>query len=897
VIILMTFLLAHTIGASQARSGVDASFVLPNGLKIIAVQQPGNPTVTALLIVKAGSSSESGESEYGLAHLMEHMAFKGTHKRGVGEVSAEIENLGGSINAYTSNDNTVYYVTMPVEGLETGLDILSDITFNPSYDPAEYALEKEVVVEEIKRSLDSPESKLWYAVVGETFKNHPYAHPILGSPESVREAGRDTALAFHDKFYRPDNAVLVVTGGFAIEGFNELVEKYLAGVAAPGAPLPPAPAAGPNGLDAPTILEVRHDMVRVPKVMVAFRAPPGGDPESEELDLLSSVLDGGRSSRLPERVKTNRGLVTDISSFYLNNKLGGLFAVDYETEEGKIGEALAAVVEELNLLCREPVTLEELTRARAQASSSFIQSQESSSSLAGVLTSFELISGDFRLRDAYLTAWSRVTPMDLAVLAERYLRPENLVLGVLMPTDAPPLDVEALKKTVAALAPEIPEGEVLEAGRFQETTLKSGAKLVYLRDASLPMVRINAAARGGQMAEAPGEEGLAMLADKAMVLASLTSPSEETARSIEDLGGVVSGVSGRNSMGLRATFMSADWRRGLEIAVDLIRNPAFNEANIEEVRAEQLASIKALDEQISEKTVKLVRSELYKWHPYRHSSLGTAEAVASLDKRRLGEFHETYFRPEYLTFVVSGDIVPEEVAEYLDGLLAGWSPPGEGKKVVVPPPPPPIAGGPVRLSEELDSAQTHLAMAFAAPGLGHPDQAPLEVLDSHLSGMGGVLFNELRNKQSLAYVVYSSYSPGLDAGGFMFYIASDPQKTEQALAGLEEVVAGVRANKLTEEETAQAVRYLTGQYKIMFQTLDKRADDVLYNSLYGLGLDYREKHLERIAAVTPDDILRVAKKYLAPEGSVVAVVGPSGREAASGAPEAPAAGSSEASAK
>jgi predicted Zn-dependent peptidase len=319
--------------------------------------------------------------------------------------------------------------------------------------------------------------------------------------------------------------------------------------------------------------------------------------------------------------------------------------------------------------------------------------------------------------------------------------------------------------------------------------------------------------------------------------------------------------------------MSSDWQKGLEIVLDLICHPAFNEANIEEVRAEQLASLKLQDEQLTEKTFRLLRQGLYQDHPYHLDALGKTEVVANATREQIVNFHQTFFRPEFMTIVVSGNIIPDEVAKYLDELLVDWKPAGVGELVKTPPPPPVIEGGPLKLTETIQSAQTHLGLSFLAPGLGHPDQAPLEVLDSYLSGMGGPLFNELRNKQSLAYAVMSSYGAGLNVGAFMFYIATDPQKTEQALVGLNTLIEQVRTEKLTNEAVSQAIKYLTGQQKINFQTLGKQSEEALYNSLYGLGLDYKEKHLNQIKAVTAEDIFRVAQKYLDPKQSVLAIVG------------------------
>ncbi|MDR1486657.1 MAG: insulinase family protein, partial [Deltaproteobacteria bacterium] len=401
---LYAMVIAMVLGffpSTAAQSGVDESYVLPNGLKVILVPQPNNPVITAMVMIKAGSASENGENEYGLAHLMEHMAFKGTEKRGVGEVSSEVETNGGNINAYTSYDNTVYHLSLPAQSVELGLDILSDIVFHPSYDPNEYALEKEVVVEEIKRSYDNPDQIVWTKFMDQSFPDHPYGHPILGSTETVRQASRDTAFAFHNKYYRPDNSLVIVTGGFDIQQVKAMVDKHFSDLKNPPESLPKPSSDSRQEPKGPIVEVVKNELVTVPKVILGFRCPSGGSSEAPQLDLLSSILSQGRSGRLTENIKTKKALVSDIGSFAFTLIEGGVFVIDLETDVSKAPDAIAAVIEELNGLASTFPTEDELARARALTGKSFLDRQESSSDLAALLGTFQVYFGDYRLRDAY----------------------------------------------------------------------------------------------------------------------------------------------------------------------------------------------------------------------------------------------------------------------------------------------------------------------------------------------------------------------------------------------------------------------------------------------------------------------------------------------------------------
>jgi zinc protease len=550
----------------------------------------------------------------------------------------------------------------------------------------------------------------------------------------------------------------------------------------------------------------------------------------------------------------------------------GVFVISLETEAGKIPEAISAVLAELQGLASLPATGEELARARALTGKGFLDRQESSGDLASLLTSFELYSGDYRLRDAYLANWSRMTPLDLARLAQKIFTPENLTATILLPANSPELETKKLESLLSELKLTIPESAPQAASTFEEFKLKGGTRVFIMRDPTLPLVTVRTAVMGGLLAESEGQDGLSNLMSMVWPKASTKLNSEEFSRAVEDLGAFVEAISGRNSIGLVGSFMASNWQEGLGLLTDVLRSPAFSEDNTEEARLEVLASLKLQDEQVAERLFKILRQKLFGKHPYHLNALGTPETVSGFTKNTLLSFYRSLVRPDNLVIAVAGDVEPKVVIEVLEDYLKDWQIEEKVKPVTVPEPPTPLAAK-VSGKDALESAQTHLGLAFLVPGLGHPDQAPLEVLDAYLSGMGGVLFNELRNKRSLAYTVGSSYNAGLNAAAFSFYIASDPSKTGEALSGMLGIIGDLSDKPLTDQVVAGAIRYVTGLQKIRLQTLGSRADQTVFNNLYGLGADFDRRHLAEIEAVKASDVQRVAKKYLNPEVAAMVVVG------------------------
>lgn len=865
---------------SRAWGAAEESFTLPNGLKVIIVEQPGSQVVSMRVMIRTGAVDEAVRSEYGLAHLMEHMAFKGTSRfPDPGLISSLVERNGGDMNAYTSSDSTVYYLNMPSDQLTLGLEILSDLVFNPLYDPKEYELEKEVVIEEIKRGLDSPDRMLMESFFDAAYPDHPYGRPVIGSEETVKNVSVEEARDFFKRHYRPDNAVLVLTGGFDRQEAGVAVEKFFAPLANPDSPLPRMadPALPPPA--GPVVRIIESEKVALAKVLIGFRGPAGKDADAPTMDLFSSVLSGGKSSRLIETIKDQKGLVTNIAAGSYTPRYQGSFIISMETEPGKVIPAITALWQELEKITAAPASDAELSRARALAEKDFLSGQESSLGLASQITDFETLFGDWRLRDAYLPLWNRTSPTELSVSAFNYLLPKNMTITVMLPKGNPDnkfITSEELTKLARQLAPNLSSSAAKTAPTFTEIRLDSGPLLVVMRDATLPLVTVKAAAMGGLLAEKDQQSGLNNFMTNVWTKATEQQSAPELARSFENIGASIGAASGRNSVGLSASFLASSREEGFRLFIEVLTSPAFSPEDVERVRPEILAQIKAQDEQLGGRVMRLLARNLYPGgHPYSRDLLGTAESVAIITPQDLRALYQGLIRPENLVIAVAGDIEPERIKELLDEALASWKPEGASLKIVAPPAPEAIAKA-EKISETLNRAQTHIAYGFQAASLGDGDGPALDVLAAYLSGMSGPLFRELRDQQSLAYTVQAGYNPGLNVGSFAFYIASDPKKVDAALKGFNEIIDRVRHKPISDKELDGAKRYIIGTTKANLQTIGSRTEQAILNSLYNLGLDYDVKRLAAIEKVTAEDVRRVAEKYLQPDRGVMTILGQNG---------------------
>src|SRR5688572_30717056 len=330
------------------------TFRLENGLEVVLEENHAAPVVAFQAWVKVGSADEPPELA-GIAHVFEHMLFKGTKKRGVGQIAQEVESAGGEINAWTSYDETVYHLVLASDFFDTGLDILADTLTSSSFDPQEFERERNVVLEEIKQGLDDPDRVAAQSLFQTAFDVHPYGRPIIGSEATVRRMKRDDLLSFFGKYYVAHNVTLVVVGDFDTTVARQKITAAFGGMSA-GAP-PPARARQPA--QAAMRLASSGRDVKETQLLFGFRTPAIGHADIPALDLLAVVLGQGDSSRLNLEVVRNRQLATTASSYVFSARDPGLLGVGVSMPPGRVDEASRAVLGEILRLGLEEIGSQE----------------------------------------------------------------------------------------------------------------------------------------------------------------------------------------------------------------------------------------------------------------------------------------------------------------------------------------------------------------------------------------------------------------------------------------------------------------------------------------------------------------------------------------------------------
>jgi zinc protease len=857
----------------EDRMGV-TKLQLENGLTVLLEENHSAPVVAVNVWVKVGSTCEE-DGEYGLAHVHEHMVFKGTEKRGVGEIARVIEGDGGEINAFTSFDETVYYVVIASRFLDTALDVLSDAMGNATFDPHELKKELEVVLEEIRRGEDSPSRNLTERLFAEAYTVHPYKRPVIGTKESVSSFSREKIMNFYRKWYSPNNMALVVVGDFD-------TRKVLPKIKETFGTLKPKPLPACAIPEEPPQKEMRTFVfdknIQEGYFTLAFHIPGVRHEDSPVLDVISNILGGGESSRLYRRIKEEKGLVTNIYTSSFTPKYPGLFVIGGTIDPAKAQDALFEILKETYRLKYEPVSFGELAKAKVNIESDSIYAKETVQGQAQKLGYFEVEAGDYKYENEYLRRISQVSKEDIIRVARKYFKNSNLTSGFLLPTGKVTIKEDEIigiaNASAEAIHKELSTLSFASSGDVKKVVLKNGITVLVKVNHSVPLFAARAAFLGGVRFEDGKSNGIFNFISEMLTRGTTNRSTEEIAREIESIAGEVSGFSGRNSFGVTVEALSRNFNKAMDIFADVILNPSFTPEEIERARRDILSDINREKDNLAKTAVNLFLKTLYREHPYRFNVLGTKETVEKIGKNELVEFYRKYARPENMVIAVVGDVSEEDVLSAVEGYFGGM----EKGHFLLPKvkPEPPLDKIRTEVLEQKEKAQTHIILGFQAPTLKDPDQYPFEVLNAILAGQGGRLFLELRDKRSLAYSVTSFLTFGLEPGFFGVYIGCAPEKQEEAIEGIKEQLSLILKEGITPDELKRAQNYLVGNFEIGLQQNSSQAAKIAFDELYGIGWDEYKRYPERIYSVTRDDVIRVARKYIDINKYALAIVKPEG---------------------
>ncbi|MEE8574441.1 MAG: pitrilysin family protein, partial [Thermodesulfobacteriota bacterium] len=666
---------------------------------------------------------------------------------------------------------------------------------------------------------------------------------------------------------------LVVAGDVKTRDALARVMKSFSGFRKGGNPLMPRPSEHPQRA---LKVKIITQPVMEARMSMGFHIPELKHPDNFTLDVLALILGQGASSRLHKKIKQEEQLVHSISVSAMTPRDPGLFFISSVLNAENIDKTLSEIIRELTKLAAVGPTSKELDKAKLSLESDFIYERETMQGKARHLGYFETLTGNIEFDKEYIAGVNKVTADNIKNAVKKYLTKKNMTVAVLLPEEKEKLvNKQELKKHISRSFKEskkrIKASAEIKDGRITTLTLDNGIKLILREEHANPTVAFYLTVPGGSRYESSKTSGIGKFVASMLRKGSSRWTRSELSEMVESMAGGVGGMSGRNSAGVSGMFLAKDFDKGLEILSEITRNPTFSTEEIEKLRENKLAAIKREEDDLAGYNFKLMRKALYKTHPYGLPINGTLETVAGFTREDLVKFHKQIYVPERMVFTVVGDFKTDRAIRKIKEAFKNF----EMSTATLTPPVPEERQTAMRTTgDKKDKSQTHIAIAFLGTTVGSKDRAATAVLDEILSGQGGRLFVNLRDKKSLAYSVSAFSVVGVDPGLFGAYIGTSPEKKDAAIKEILKELETISTELITDDELKRAKSAIIGGYEIGLQGASSKASDMAVNELLGLGYAHFKVYPKKIQAVTKRAVLRAARKYITLDAYTISIVGP-----------------------
>ena len=875
-----------TSGSKPSKASTIKRIKLKNGLSVLMIENHKSPVVSVQMWVKTGSADER-KGEEGISHFIEHLVFKGTNKYDVGAIASTVEASGGELNAYTSFDQTVFYVNISREFSDVALDVISEMMGFPKFDSSEIDNEREVVIEEIKRSNDSPGRQASRLLFSTVFQNHPYGIPVIGYDKIIKKVSRKILVDYYQSRYVPKNMHLVVAGDFDSkemaakidDTFGRLQNFKLRKVARKTEPK-----------QTKTRVKVEKAPFEEAQFHMAWRVPGASHKDVAALDVLAMILGQGESSRLAQRLRMQSPLTNSIGAGTFTPKDLGLFTVSGSLNVEQATPVFEALQEELLKMIAEPPTADELKRAIVNLESEEFYSMETIEAVARKAGSFENLMGDYAYFQKFMKQIYALTPEDIQKAARKYLDIGNLNMVMMTPRNEKELNKQLQvwlkdygKKFVIAKKAKSPVAKrgVLkkvkwslgdtskESGAIEKHVLASGATVFFRESQETPVFSAKAAFLGGLRIEGDKNTGVTELLSRVWTSGTKGLNEAEIAAKIENMAGGISAFGGRNSAGVTMQTISPFESESIELFDEILTAPMISEAAVEREKTVMIEAIRSREDNPGQLVSQLFTETMFKGHPYERDLYGTKETVQSLTRAQVSDHLKKMAMAKNLMVTVAGSLDRDKWLKRLEKatsvLPKGQSLKTEFKHV-----------GPSKNITEykpLTREQSHIIIGYKGLTLSDPRRFTLQVVQSILAGQGGRLFLELRDKASLAYTVSPMRMEGIDTGYFGAYIGCSPQKGEKAIQMLQEEFKKLVDVKVPEAELERAKRYLIGRHDIDLQRSSAISSSILFNEIYGIDSAEVFKYADYLRDITAENIQKLATEIFA-QPYVLCAVGP-----------------------
>jgi zinc protease len=874
--------------------------ILKNGMRVITLEDFGCPIVVVQIWFHVGSKDELPDRQ-GFAHMFEHMMFRGTDRLGSTDHFDHVRRTGGSCNAYTSFDVTVYHERLPADQLELALWLEAERIGFLKIDQKNYDVERKVVEEERRLGLNQPYGSLPEKLLAEIFPSHPYRWSPIGKIPHLRAARVQELRDFFARYYVPNNATLVIVGAVKNERAQELARRYFEWMPRDADP-PKIKVRDPQPTQARTVT-LRDDNAPAPACGIAWRTVPAGHDDHVALELLATILGGGDSSRLYRELVADKQLAVVAVAGAASFEQDGLFGVGavmspFSGNKDKVVEIIRSQVEKLRT---EPVSAKELTKTKNQMLAGIVTSSLTVQSKASVLGSTAVLEGDVARVNRRLERIRAVTADDLLRVAREYLpaqrsltvHVEQNLLGTVFAklfgskeeaapitakpeTEPAPPAKPGLRRPAEfpAEPPIAPLAEPKFPSDYKTRTLANGLKIYVVSRHQVPYVNVNLGFPHGAWTETkPGTVSLAM----GMTTKGTARHTEkELAEELETYAISLGGSGGMDSASFGAGCLTEHLDRAMGLLTETVLTPTFPAAEFDKLRKQVRTALAISEAQPATIAGRELDRRLYGSHPYSRPAGGTIKDIDALKVDDLKEWWTKFSRPDGAVLIFAGDIEAERAFGLAEKAFGGWQAQGPRPAVKLPDIPEPQATR-IYLVDR-PGIQSQIRIAQRSLKRDDPRYPVARVVNGYFGDNFGSRLNEtVRVKKGLTYGAGGGYASARFSGTFRMNTFSKTESTAAAVQLLLDELKRLRQEPPTEKELKDCKSYMIGSVAGERETPSSIAGELLNLELEGLPLDHSAKTLARVTKTTQTACMDLVRDTPDPEKLVIVVVGPASR--------------------
>ncbi len=852
--------------------------VLNNGLTVVVRPVHTVPKVSIQLWYNVGSKDEK-DSERGIAHLIEHMIFKGTDRLSEADIDTISQKLSGSLNAFTSYDYTGYLFNFPSQHWQQSFDIMSDCMRNCTFKDYMLNSEMKAVIQELKMYKDKFASSLVEEMLASIFSDHPYHHPIIGYKQDLWSVDSNDLKAFYKKHYVPNNATMVVVGDVNPQEVFEQAEKYFGAI--------PADLSYKKDTfyfnrDIVSKSVTLYRDLKQPLAVYAFIVPGMKDQKDTALELLSRIIGKGKSSRLHKKLVNETQLAISVSASLDELFDHGLFFIAVEPKNVEdLNEIESIIIKEIESLKKDGFEDEEFDRAYKKTEMSLLSTMEDFEHQAYEIGKYYLATGNENALFEYLDKPKEELKKEMMQLLNTEFRPSIMHKGFILPlpeqekeawanlqqlSDKQDTEILFARERKEPIEAPMYAKQVMakEPSRFDYPKatvhkLQNGIKILAYDNKNTPKVDLVFDFKAKHYRDPQDKQGLCLFVSKMLLEGTKNYTVQEMNDAIESHGMSIASYPG----GITLTVSRDDLDFGLSILKEIVTNATFNEKDIERVRAQMLAKLKSFWDEPKYFAGQLIKEKIYKGHPYAKNSLGSIEAISAITADELKAHYKKYIAPDGARLAIVGDLNGNDVLQVVSNHLEDWT----GPKIENFSFPPLEDVSPDVIDYPINRDQVVLRFAGLTVNRLHPDFDKFLLFDQifgggALGGMNNRLF-KLREQSGLFYTIGGSLVAGADEQPGMLLV-----QTIVSLDRLDEAEKAIRqtiekaANEISQEELDQAKRAVINSQVDNFSSNYNICHALLFVDRYNFPADFFDSRAQKFAKITAKETVEAVSKLL-----------------------------------